>query len=318
MALIEITTRIGCKNMCSYCPQDKIISAYKDKNYIMSLDTYKKCLNKIPKDVLISFSGMVEPFLNSNCIEMIEYAVQEGFKVNIFTTSVGMTKNDIKRLEKIPIDYFEFHLPDDRNNTKIKVDKVFIKNLKLIKKSKISHIHYQVFGKLHPKVKKVLNMELEDLSRLIQTRAGNVEGSRANKLKGQIICKSVGRALNNNVLLPNGDVILCCMDYELKHKFGNLLKDSYEDLFKSKSFYEVQFGMDNDYKDILCRKCDYAMTVNSKKYNFRRFTRQIGLIKFLYFFKKIPVVDQIYIWGINKIRNKQRFAHNVLKEGENE
>jgi len=100
MAQMEITTRIGCKNMCSYCPQKKIISAYKDKAYVMSFDTYKKCLNKIPKSVLISFSGMVEPFLNPGCIEMVEYAVREGFKVKIFTTSIRMTKNDIKRLEK--------------------------------------------------------------------------------------------------------------------------------------------------------------------------------------------------------------------------
>jgi len=175
-------------------------------------------------------------------------------------------------------------LPDNINNTKIKVDNVFIENLKLIKKSKISNIHYQVFGKLHPKIKKVLNMKVEDLSRLIQTRAGNVEGSRTNKLRGKIICKSSGKKLNNNVLLPNGDVIICCMDYGLKHKFGNLLKDSYEDLFKSKKFYEVQLGMDDDSRDILCRSCDYARIVDSRKYKFGKFAQQIGLIKFLYSF----------------------------------
>jgi len=32
------------------------------------------------------------------------------------------------------------------------------------------------------------------------------------------------------VLLPNGDVSLCCMDYGLDHIIGNLHKQTYEDV----------------------------------------------------------------------------------------
>ena len=34
--------------------------------------------------------------------------------------------------------------------------------------------------------------------------------------------------LYHNVLLPNGDVSLCCMDYGLDHVIGNLNTQSYE------------------------------------------------------------------------------------------
>jgi radical SAM protein with 4Fe4S-binding SPASM domain len=35
---------------------------------------------------------------------------------------------------------------------------------------------------------------------------------------------------NQGVLLPNGEVLLCCMDYAKKHVIGNLLEQNYEDL----------------------------------------------------------------------------------------
>jgi hypothetical protein len=36
---------------------------------------------------------------------------------------------------------------------------------------------------------------------------------------------------DQNVLLPNGDVVLCCMDYGLRHVLGNLLRQEYHELF---------------------------------------------------------------------------------------
>ena len=34
----------------------------------------------------------------------------------------------------------------------------------------------------------------------------------------------------HNVMLPNGDVSLCCMDYGLEHILGNLIEQDYEDV----------------------------------------------------------------------------------------
>ena len=36
--------------------------------------------------------------------------------------------------------------------------------------------------------------------------------------------------LYHNVVLPNGDVSLCCMDYGLKHILGNLYTQEYNDI----------------------------------------------------------------------------------------
>jgi radical SAM protein with 4Fe4S-binding SPASM domain len=66
-------------------------------------------------------------------------------------------------------------------------------------------------------------------------------------------------AIKINVLLPNGDVQLCCMDYGLEHKIGNLLTMSYNDLFTSDEYRRIESGLEDDSIDILCRTCKEAV-----------------------------------------------------------
>ena len=57
----------------------------------------------MPKNTLILFSGFVEPFLNLECIDMLEYSVQTGHCTWLNTTLVEMTKEQTERLVKLPI-----------------------------------------------------------------------------------------------------------------------------------------------------------------------------------------------------------------------
>src|SRR5207247_553993 len=63
---------------------------------------------------------------------------------------------------------------------------------------------------------------------------------------------------DHNVLLPNGDVVLCCMDYSLKHRLGNLLQQSYEDLFLSPELarLRVENARPGFSKCTLCKSCE--------------------------------------------------------------
>ena len=64
--------------------------------------------------------------------------------------------------------------------------------------------------------------------------------------------------MEKGVLLPNGDVQLCCMDFGLKHKLGNLNVDTYLDLYHSKEFLRVMEAMSDESEYLICRKCAYA------------------------------------------------------------
>ena len=177
--------------------------------------------------------------------------------------------------------------------------------IKDLKNSKIPNLKFLLYGRMHPEVKKALNMEVEDLSRLIQNRGSNLDSvPPLKRLEGSIMCGSSGRLLNDNVLLPNGDVVLCCQDYGLKHKFGNLLEMSYEDLFKTENFKNMQKELDSKNGEILCRHCTSAVKQNSKKFSLKKKLEKAGLLKPVYSLTKIPFVKKAYVSSMN-FKNKK-------------
>lgn len=67
--------------------------------------------------------------------------------------------------------------------------------------------------------------------------------------------------MNHNILFPNGEVALCCMDYGMQHIIGNLKDDQYYDLFRSEEYNKVVLGQQK-YSDVLCRTCEYSEPTN--------------------------------------------------------
>ena len=58
------------------------------------------------------------------------------------------------------------------------------------------------------------------------------------KIGGGYYCNRALR-MNHNVLLPNGDVVLCCMDFGMQHVLGNLKRQSYEEILKLYSLLDM-------------------------------------------------------------------------------
>ena len=56
----------------------------------MDFSVFKQCIDKIPKNVLISFGGYSDICLHPEATKMILYAFDSGHKVSIFSTLVGM------------------------------------------------------------------------------------------------------------------------------------------------------------------------------------------------------------------------------------
>lgn len=267
MRNIEITTRIGCKNMCKFCPQTIFINQYRKTkgDVIMKFETYKQCIDKLPKDVQITFSGMSEPWLNKDMTKMLLYAYKKGFKeFRVYTTGVGMELKDVDKIKKIPFNKFVVHLPDAEKNAIIPLTDKHKKLLLKIKKSAIKSCSYMTMGKLHPDLQEEFG-NLVISPRMI-SKAGNLAKFQKINHSGPIMCNSEF-GLKHSMLLPNGDIQLCCMDNAIQYKIGNLLESSYDSLYTGNSFKYIEKKLKDDkLGDILCRHCEMAVVDNWKKY----------------------------------------------------
>jgi radical SAM protein with 4Fe4S-binding SPASM domain len=59
------------------------------------------------------------------------------------------------------------------------------------------------------------------------------------------------------VLLPNGEVLLCCMDYDKKHVMGNLLEHDYPNLYTNSEIVKLKQLNALPYytPESLCKSC---------------------------------------------------------------
>jgi sulfatase maturation enzyme AslB (radical SAM superfamily) len=225
---LEITTRIGCTNNCSYCPQELLVREYRkhSNTTLMTFDTFKACVDKIDNDVEIHFTGMCEPFLNNDAIDMIEYAYPH--KVRVSTTLIGLRLKDIKRLEDIDFIAFDVHLPA-RAGDNIPVNDKYIRLLKAVVNSTINSTAYHYHDRdLHNSIDFI---EADMIK--AHSRAGNVHWKEVALKTGIVKCS---RKRKCPVLLPNGDLVICCMDYGLKHILGNLLTHNIDEIYKGRGY----------------------------------------------------------------------------------
>lgn len=229
---IEITTTIpahGCPMRCTVCPQDALTVAY-DGVQTLSVENFKKLIDKVPTEILVSFTGLVEPFLNPGCSAMIRHAHDTGHAVAVFTTAVGMKPSDLEAIKHIPFTGiqggFVLHLPDEEGylpEERWHVHEELLEAVKLL-----SNFEALTMGTLPDRLREIFPNVIR---RPLYSRAGNIDRPDVIQIdtKPASTCGCRER-LYHNILLPNGDVTLCCMDYGLKHILGNLHESSYEDV----------------------------------------------------------------------------------------
>ena len=247
---LEITTSIppkGCVIDCAFCPQRVLMQKY-DSVKTLTFDNFKKVIDKLPKQIRITFSGFTEPFLNQHTTNMILYAHDRGHKISVFTTGVGLTKENVERIKHInfengPNSGFCLHLPDEELIAKHPITDKYIETIEYIKaiQNEIKGFYVMCMGEVHHKVKHLYpTAHTPDF----WSRAGNLLGEAILKPElqkwrdrfnhqdngeGEFTCNCDER-LYHNVLLPDGRVSLCCMDYGLEQILGNLFEQEYEDI----------------------------------------------------------------------------------------
>lgn len=248
---LEITTHIGCPINCADCPQRLLLSRYKGKRNL-DFEDFKRVIDKVPEGTRIDFSGMCEPFANKACTDMILYAA--GRPLALYTTLQGATLLDYERLKDVRYEVVTIHLPDKDGRSHFNITDEYLDVL-----DKWDCNNYSVHGRIDDRVLPYLKRR--NLITYMHDRAGNVEERPHISIEPgcRLRCATSDRAMDHNVLLPDGTVLMCCMDYGMTGVFGNLFEQSYEEVLHSPEAERMRRTLESG--ESICRHCANAIRI---------------------------------------------------------
>lgn len=235
---------------------------------IMSLDMFEHYTSTVPSAVDIHFSGFAEPWHAPECTMMVRHAHERGHMIAVFTTADGIEKADVEALMHIPFKRFAIHLPDQFGEMRLVVSERYIETLKCLINSNIHNLEFITLGVPQRELAELLGWQPS--TRRIHSRAANIaisgrtvgvsfsDSEIADRNRGKSLVCRQNRMLSN-VLLPNGDLHMCAMDYGLKHRLGNLNEQSYAEVLSGDEFREIFRALGEHHSEILCRRCEYAV-----------------------------------------------------------
>lgn len=269
---IEATN--NCNLSCIFCPRSKIT---REKGY-MDMKLYKHIIDDaVDFGILaISLHGFGEPLLHPDIIDMIKYAKEKGIRTVSFNTN-GMLLSEDFSLKLIE---------SGLDNIAVSIDSI---NPEIYK-------HMRIGGNLETVIKNIVYLkELKDQLNILNPRiyvqcmvtkltfdeevaacfgtfanmiSYGTLGSRSNSIEGlkelQLAVSPENRKKSCEFLGTgyaiywNGDVTVCCGDFNGEHIFGNIKKSSLKELSNNKkllSFYKIHKDKQFD-KVPFCNVCD--------------------------------------------------------------
>lgn len=247
MKTLEFTLVSACALKCRFCPQDVLAENYSSAKRF-DVDGVLAVLKKLPKDCRVDFSGFAEPFLNPLAGTFIGMAKRMEFEVHVYSTLIGLHLSTIPQLKETPPDYFRVHVPDP---TGLRVNEEQWMTLHALFLETGIQATYMAMSRPSETISRYLaerriKVELPQML----SRAGNLwRPNVGGKFKG---C-SMDR-WHSNVIMPDGSVYGCCMDYGLSVPLGNLFAQEYGEIHEAAEKWK-RAKHDTD----ICSNCEWAI-----------------------------------------------------------
>jgi hypothetical protein len=253
VAVLELSLCAGCRINCPYCPQAILAKAYSGPS-MMTMEVLDKVLRNVPPGIPVNIAGFAEPYQNPRCSDMIRRISDLGHPLQVYTTAYGMTEKDVDVLLSVPLNNLVLHLPDADGQMNVPYTESHLVALhRLAKKQNVKAVCY---GTL-PESLKGLSGILVHYS--LQSRAGNVTSvPQVARRMGVLRCYA-SPYLDNNILLPDGRLVLCCQDYGLRHVLGDLTVQTWREIHSGRPIRELRAAMREG--PCLCRTCSLSKVV---------------------------------------------------------
>ena len=161
---------------------------------------------------------------------------------------------DHDRLKGVRFEVVTIHLPDREGRSHFNITEEYLELLSVWNCGNYS-CHGTIADRVLPYIKN------RNLITYMHDRAGNVEcrPHRYIDTAQNLWCITSGKDMNHNVLLPDGTVIMCCMDYGMTGVFGNLFEQSYDEVLHSEPACAMRATLNKG--ESICRHCTNAKPI---------------------------------------------------------
>ena len=238
--------------MSQVCATESVPSAhevlldYDHRNEFISDELHKKLCDELKEfnySGLIIYSGFVEPMLDKNIYNLVNYAKKTLPNSRVEMISNGDVLND-KRLKKLydsGLDRLQISLYDGEEQ--------HLEFIKLGKKLNLKNNQYVLRARYLP--------QEQDFGITLSNRGGMLENAEYKIGERSEARKSMFYPSYKFFLDYNGDVLMCSHDWGKKNILGNLKKEKFIDIWLSKKSQFARNKLNNADRSISpCNVCD--------------------------------------------------------------
>ena len=263
---IEIGITNVCNADCIMCPHRHL-----KKMGFMDMKLYKKIVDDAVscgmEKVALSFFG--EAMLDKNLEKRIRYAKYKGLKVSFFTNASKMDKEKAKMIIKNKVDNISVSLDSPNKETyekirrNLKFEDVRDNILNLIKLKKKAKSKFPLISlamvemeENSGEAKAFYNEWKDRVDSINMINMRNWSGkSKKRKAPTKYPCALLWRMI---VVDWNGEVVLCCNDWNHEEVVGDLNKESIRDVWNGKKLKRIRMMHLADRINCVpvCAKCD--------------------------------------------------------------
>lgn len=272
---VDIGVTNLCNAECIMCPHSRLkkMGTMDMKLYIKIIDNCQRLGIKI---ITLSFFG--EPLLDKNLIEKIVYAKKKHMTVGFYSNASLLDEKWAERLINSGLDSITISFDGYSKKTYEKIRKKL--NFDITKRNVLGLIKIRnKLNKNNPKINLVLveleenKMEIKSFYREWKNKVDNINIINMRNWANDIQKEGTKESFHFNkkikrkpcaliwlkmVIDWNGDVVLCCDDWNHSTILGNLKKQTIEEIWKGEKLRKIREAHINGefYKIPLCSGCN--------------------------------------------------------------
>ena len=246
---LNITTTAHCTANCVYCPQDQYRAAMTDRPAYLSREEFTSLLPRLddPHYENFSFGGFSEPFENPDMVDLLGLAAEQDNVdgVSVYSNGEHLTPEVVRAIRHIPLTLVDIscHGFDERtyrrtrpflDAAKVRENLLFL----LQNRDNIAQLVISVTGPFGS-VELIAELQMlceghgaEFVRRDLHSRAGLMRIGRARESPkaGPFRCAKFD--FEKPILLPGGDLSLCCQDFSVQYVMGNLHRQTFGEIMR--------------------------------------------------------------------------------------